>query len=137
MSTRRLIPLLAALSLLAFAVPANAKVFLGCRTTKTDDGKGMSLRVKPSRCNTLFPGQSFNEAANLGKLKWSVWGKHAARGSGVDLGFHQPYGDSKVSVRLSRPICRDSYGGKNAEFSRMRVTYEDGTIWKIKLLVQC
>lgn len=137
MNVRLLLPPLAALALLASAAPANAKVFLGCHTANTDKGKGMSLRVKPSRCNTLFPGQSFNEAANLGKLKWSVWGKRAARASGVDLGFHQPYGDAKVSVRLSRPVCRDSYGGKNAEFSRMKITYEDGTFWKLNLLVQC
>ena len=76
-----------------------ARTFILCRA------KGLDFRqplAKPKSCDTLGPRDSFSEAVNLRKLSWRNWGKSEARGTGVSLGYHLPFGDAKVSLHVYR-----------------------------------
>jgi hypothetical protein len=82
-------------------------------------------RIAPSRCDTLGPQQSFNEGANLARLRWKGWGRAVATTTGVDLGYHLPFEHIRVQVRAYR-LRRQCGDGDNL-YTRLKIRSQYGT----------
>jgi hypothetical protein len=59
-------------------------------------------RVKPSRCDTLGPRQSFAQGSNLADLRWRGWGHAEATATGTETGYHRPLTHLRATVRAYR-----------------------------------
>lgn len=96
------------------APPRAPRVVLLCPSA----GSGTLPRVKPTRCNTLRPGQALANGSNLANLRWHSWGGSEATASGVELGNHRPLAHVPASVRAYRLTrCNE----KEARYTRLRV----------------
>lgn len=73
-------------------------------------------RVKPSRCNTLRPGQARAEGDHLIDLRWRSWGGSEAIATGVELGYHHPHVAASVRAYRLRQ-CSPT----EARYTRLRV----------------
>jgi hypothetical protein len=58
-------------------------------------------RVKPTRCDSLGPGQAFSQGRNLANLHWHGWGEAEATATGVELGYHRPAVDVPAGFELT------------------------------------
>lgn len=82
-------------------------------------------RVRPTRCPTLGPTDSFSEAANLRRLRWRRWGKPVATARGIELGWHRPFVHVRVRVRAYR-LRKDCQGDRI--YTRLRVQSRYGRL---------
>jgi hypothetical protein len=80
-------------------------------------------KVEPVHCAHFGPGGAFGGGVNLKRIHWKVWGGRAARGRGVECGFHLPCAGIKVRIRAYR---RRVACGKRV-YTRLKATSSRGT----------
>ncbi len=103
------------------APPPSATVVLLCANSRAT---ARVPRVKPSRCDTLGPRQSFAQGSNLVNLHWTGWGRAEATATGTETGYHRPLAHLRATVRAYRlRQCSES----EQRYTRLRVHDRYGT----------
>jgi len=116
--------LLLCLALTVAGVPSAAAAAKPKRITCVNKGgSDYLLKRKPGRCTVFGSGGTFGGGVDLRGLKWTDWGKKAARATGIECGFRQDCVNIPVKVKAFRlRTC----GGKRV-YTRLRASSTFGT----------